>query len=136
MPVIERSSPSRAKSVPISQPYQFTRGDVFDDGVDYRKDGVWKVLKDVPKLEISPGESWERSLQLSVWKAEFLAIAHAVGRRWSLFLEERFQLAEVAYEQIQVGKLSTYEYLDETLKLLLGVLVSIFVNLRADAALS
>ena len=84
-----------------------------DDGVDYKKDGVWKPLKDVPKLEIAPGESWERALQLSVWKAEFLAIAHAVGQRWALFLQERFQQAECVYEQRQMGKLSTYEYLDE-----------------------
>ena len=75
--------------------------DLFDDGVDYRKDGVWKVLKDIPKLE-------KRALQLSVWKAELMAIAHAVGRRWFLFLQERFQQAEFVYEQRQIGKLSTY----------------------------
>ena len=37
MPVIE-STPLPAKS----------HSDLFEDGVDYRKDGVWKVLKDVP----------------------------------------------------------------------------------------
>ena len=45
-----------------------------DDGIDYRRDSVWKILKVVPKLEFESGESWERALQLSVWKAELLAI--------------------------------------------------------------
>ena len=101
----KQTEPARSSAPLIQQ--------TVDDGVDYKRDGVWKLLKDVPKLEIAPGESWERALQLSVWKAEFLAIAHAVGQRWALFLQEKFQQAENVYEQRQMGKLSTYEYLDE-----------------------
>ena len=101
----KQTEPARSSAPLIQQ--------TVDDGVDYKRDGVWKPLKDVPKLEIAPGESWERALQLSVWKAEFLAIAHAVGQRWALFLQEKFQQAENVYEQRQMGKLSTYEYLDE-----------------------
>ena len=76
-----------------------------DDAVDVDKipEGRWKLLKDLPPLELTGAQTWEQGVQLASWRAQCSTIFNGVGYSFAQYAKLVWSQAEKMYSDKTIG---------------------------------
>ena len=66
------------------------------------KAGQWKLLQDVPSLNMPSGEPWECGLQLQQWISEFTTVASCVALEFNQYFLKQLEAAKSRYDARQI----------------------------------
>ncbi|CAE7452661.1 hypothetical protein AK812_SmicGene24745 [Symbiodinium microadriaticum] len=66
------------------------------------KAGQWKLLQDVPSLNMPSGEPWECGLQLQQWISEFTTVASCVALEFNQYFLKHLETAKSRYDARQI----------------------------------
>ncbi|CAE7864913.1 unnamed protein product, partial [Symbiodinium sp. KB8] len=64
--------------------------------------GQWKLLQDVPSLNMPSGEPWECGLQLQQWISEFTTVASCVALEFNQYFLKQLEAAKSRYDARQI----------------------------------
>ena len=73
-----------------------------DDAVDI-PEGRWKLLKDLPQLELTGAQTWEQGVQLASWRAQCSTIFNGVGYSFAQYAKLVWSQAEKMYSDKTIG---------------------------------
>ncbi|OLP85945.1 Retrovirus-related Pol polyprotein from transposon TNT 1-94 [Symbiodinium microadriaticum] len=65
--------------------------------------GRWKLLQEVPELNLGSGEPWELGMRLRTWTKQVEAVAGTIAPSFSDYVKSQFQLAEHRHQNRMVG---------------------------------
>ena len=65
--------------------------------------GRWKLLQEVPDLNLGSGEPWEFGMRLRTWTKQVEAVAGTIAPSFSDYVKSQFQLAEHRHQNRMAG---------------------------------